>query len=258
LSHAATQSDKAASGAREARLTCLVLLPGLLNDADLWRDQIDALSDIADCRVGDITKGETIGELAEQVLAWAPATFALAGFSLGGYVAQEVMRRAPERVTRLALLDTSFRADAPDRAAVRRTLDKAARSPGRFHGFGDRLLATYLDSAHLTDDRIVTRIRAMTERLGPDVFVRQNNIARIDGGDVLRALGCPVLVLCGANDRLTPPDIHREMAEQAPGARLVIVPGSGHMTPIEAPEAVTRALRGWLLDTAGPASERPQ
>ena len=258
MSHAVILSDQAAPGTRGARLTCLVLLPGLLNDADLWRDQIDALSDIVDCRVGDITRGETIGELAEQVLAWAPATFALAGFSLGGYVAQEVMRRAPERVTRLALLDTSFRADGPERSAVRRTLDNAARSPGRFHGFGDRLLATYLDPEHLADDGIVARIRAMTERLGPDVFVRQNNIARVDGSDVLRALGCPVLILCGANDALTPPDIHREMAEQVPGARLVIVPDSGHMTPIEAPEAVALALREWLLDPATPTPEKPR
>ncbi|MCJ2033389.1 alpha/beta fold hydrolase [Methylobacterium sp. J-068] len=225
----------------------LVLLPGLLNDADLFRDQVSALSDIAACQVGDLTRGTTLEDLADGVLAQAPPRFALAGFSFGGYVAQEVVRRAPERVTRLALLDTSIRADSDDRAANRRALDQIARIPGRFHGFGDRLLATYLDPSHLGDGAIVARIRDMTERLGPEVFIRQNNIARRDGTGTLRALRVPLLVLCGESDALTPPAIHREMAALVPGARLVIVPGAGHMSPIEQPEAVSRALRAWLL-----------
>ena len=161
----------------------LVLLPGLLNDADLWRDQIAALTDIAQCQVANITRGETLDQLARSVLAEAPSAFALAGFSLGGFVAQEILRLAPERVTRLALLDTSIRADSPDRAATRHALDRVARMPGRFHGFGDRLIATYLDPSHLDDEDIVARVRGMTERLGPEVFVRQNNVERKDGTD---------------------------------------------------------------------------
>ncbi|KQP33683.1 alpha/beta hydrolase [Methylobacterium sp. Leaf104] len=226
----------------------LVLLPGLLNDADLFRDQVAVLADIAACTVADLTRGETLDALAESVLAEAPETFALAGFSLGGYVAQEIVRRAPERVTRLALLDTSIRPDGQDRAATRRALDKAVRIPGRFHGFGDRLLATYLDPAHLDDAAIVARIRGMTERLGAEVFLRQNAIVRRDGSETLRSLTCPLLVLCGASDAVTPPAMHREMAALAPGARLVIVPGAGHMTPIEQPEAVAEALRAWLRE----------
>ncbi|MGY2049977.1 alpha/beta fold hydrolase [Methylobacterium sp. JK268] len=228
-------------------MTPLVLLPGLLNDADLFRDQVEALGDVAAPVVGDITRGETIEALAEDVLAAAPPAFALAGFSLGGYVAQEILRRAPDRVTRLALLDTSIRPDAPDRAASREALGRAARAPGRFHGFGDRLLATYVAPAHRGDPAIAGRIRAMTERLGPAVFLRQNGIARKDGRDVLRALACPLLVLCGESDAVTPPAEHREMAALVPGSRLVVVPESGHMTPIEQPEAVSRALRDWLL-----------
>jgi pimeloyl-ACP methyl ester carboxylesterase len=224
----------------------LVLIPGLLNDADLWRDQIAGLSEVAACHVADITKGRTLRELAENVLATAPPRFSLAGFSLGGYVAQEIMRVAPGRVTRLALLDTSIRTDTPSRAAIRRALDKAARAPGKFHGFGDRLLNTYLDPSHLSDEGIVTRIRAMTERLGAETFVRQNHIERIDGADVLRSLSCPILILCGENDRLTPPADHREMASLALNAKLVIVEHSGHMTPLENPRAVTRALADWL------------
>jgi pimeloyl-ACP methyl ester carboxylesterase len=225
----------------------LVLIPGLLNDADLWRDQIDGLSDLAKCHVADITEGAVLRELAEDVLANASPRFALAGFSLGGYIAQEIARIAPERITRLALLDTSIRADTPERAASRRALGKAARAPGKFHGFGDRLLTAYLDPSHLEDVTIVDRIRAMTERLGLEVFVRQNNVERKDGADILRALVCPVLILCGENDRLTPLADHREMVELAAHARLVVVAGSGHMTPIENPQAVTRALRDWLI-----------
>jgi pimeloyl-ACP methyl ester carboxylesterase len=116
----------------------LVLIPGLLNDADLWRDQIAGLCEVAACHVADITKGRTLRELAENVLATAPPCFSLAGFSLGGYVAQEIMRVAPGRVTRLALLDTSIRTDTP---IARRSVVPSTSGPcsGSF-GFGDRLL----------------------------------------------------------------------------------------------------------------------
>lgn len=229
-------------------MTPLLLLPGLLNDGDLWRDQVASLSDVASCTIGDITRGDTLEEVARQVMAEAPPRFALAGFSLGGYVAQEILRIAPERVTRVALLDTSFKADDPDRSATRRVLERSARAPGRFNGFGDRLLATYLHPDNLSQKAIVERIRGMTQRLGPDVFVRQNNIERRDGVDVLRGLTRPVLVLCGEADALTPPDLHRQMAALVPDSELVVVPGSGHMTPIEAPDAVSAAMRRWLME----------
>jgi pimeloyl-ACP methyl ester carboxylesterase len=240
------QRTEPASPSSQGEFTQLILIPGLLNDADLWRDTISGLSDIATCQVADITRGETLGELARSVLAQAAPRFSLVGFSLGGYVAQEIARLAPERIMRLALLDTSIHADTPERTAIRRALDKAARLPGKFHGFGDRLLATYLDPSHLTDSDIVARIRAMTERLGPETFVRQNNIERKDGADVLRSLACPILILCGENDALTPLADHQEMAALAPRANLVIVPESGHLTPLEAPQAVAQALRTWL------------
>ena len=199
-------------------LTTLVLIPGLLNDAELWRDQITALSDVADCRVADITREGSLESMARAVLAAAPERFALAEFSLGGFVAVEMARVAPDRIERLALLDTSIQADSPDRAVVRRALDKAARRPGKFHGFGDRLLKTYLADSHFTDEAIISRIRGMTERLGPDVFVRQNNVERKDGSAVLRALRCPALFLAGEYDALTPFADHEAMAALAPHA----------------------------------------
>jgi pimeloyl-ACP methyl ester carboxylesterase len=242
------QGTEPASSSSQGDLTQLILIPGLLNDADLWRDIITALSDIVMCHVADITQGETLDELARSVLAEAAPRFSLVGFSLGGYVAQEIARLAPERIMRLALLDTSVRADTPERTAIRRALNKAARMPGKFHGFGDRLLATYLDPSHLTDSDIVARIRRMTERLGPETFVRQNNIERRDGADVLQSLTCPILILCGENDALTPLEDHTEMAALAPHAKLVVVPRSGHLAPMEAPQAVAQALRTWLSE----------
>ena len=189
------------------------------------------------------------------MLAEAPPRFALAGFSLGGYVAQEIIRIAPGRLQRLALLDTSIRADTPERAEMRRTLNEAARKPGRFHGFGERLLQTYLHPDNLHNAEIVGRIRAMTEHLGVEVFLRQNAIERKDGTAVLQALSCPVLILCGECDVLTPPAEHREMAALVPQSRFVRIAKSGHMTPIENPDDVTEALCAWLMSKGDQSGE---
>jgi pimeloyl-ACP methyl ester carboxylesterase len=224
----------------------LILLPGLLNDAELWRDQISGLADVARCQVADLTQGATLAELAESVLAQAEPTFALAGFSMGGYVAQEIARRAPERIERLALLDTSIRADTPERAAQRRALTAAARRPGQFLGITERILASYIDPSRLDDEDLTSRIQAMTRRLGREVFLRQNALERFDGAAALRALNKPIQIICGENDAITPAEGHREMARAIGCTHLLVIPGAGHMTPMEAPEAVNQALRRWL------------
>ncbi len=227
--------------------THLLLLPGLLNDAELWRDQIAGLSDIAACHVPDLTHSATLETLAGDVLADAPPRFALAGFSFGGYVAQEIARQAPERIGRLALLDTAIRVDTPERAAFRQGLTKAARMAGTFQGITDRMLAAYIDRSRLDDEALTGRIKAMTQRLGREVFIRQNEVERCDGEAVLRSLACPILVLCGERDQITPLADMREIAALSPHAELVVIPGSGHLAPMEKPEAVTQALRDWLM-----------
>jgi pimeloyl-ACP methyl ester carboxylesterase len=184
------------------------------------------------------------------VLAEAAPSFALAGFSLGGYVAQEIARRAPDRIERLALIDTSVRPDSPERTAARRSLIAAARLPGQFKGITDRMLPTYVHPSRLSDRNLIGRLRAMNERLGRDVFIRQNALNRPDGEIVLRSLTCPVLVICGEQDAITPLSDHQEMAGTLPHARLVVVKESGHMTPMERPRAVTEALRQWLVASA--------
>lgn len=224
----------------------LVLLPGLLNDAELWRDQISGLADIARCHVADLTRGETIHELAQTVLADAEPTFALAGFSMGGYVAQEIARIAPRRIARLALLDTSIRVDGPERAARRAALTEAARRPGDFIGISHAILKSYVDASRLGDTALTDRVIAMTLRLGREVFIRQNSLQREDGEAALKALRCPLLILCGENDQITPAAGHRLMAKAIGCSHLLVIPNAGHMTPMEAPGPVNGALRHWL------------
>ncbi|EIL98763.1 alpha/beta hydrolase [Rhodanobacter thiooxydans] len=224
----------------------LWLLPGFLCDEDLWRDQLTGLADLAECTVADLGHADSIAALARQVLDAAPPRFALAGFSFGGYVAQEIARHAPQRIARLALLDTSFRADTPERLAQRLAANRTVSLPGKFRGMTEQLLPSFVAPPRLHDATLAQRINAMTLRQGREVFIRQNAMRREDGEAALRGLACPVLVLCGRLDALTPPALHEAMAALMPQARLVVVENSGHMSPMEQPAAVTRAMRDWL------------
>lgn len=224
----------------------LILIPGLLNDADLWRDQVEALSDRFEVHVADITRGETMAALVETTFDLSDGPVAVAGFSLGGYVAQAMLKQSPERIERLALLDTGFRPDTPERAAERAHLTRLATASGKFLGIGDRLLGSYLAPNHVANPDMAGRVKAMTQRLGAEVFIRQSGLMREDGEAALRAFTRPALVLCGEVDQITPPEGHREMAALIPNAELVIAPGCGHLTPIEAPELVSGALARWM------------
>lgn len=220
----------------------IILVPGFMCDEDLWRDQSAALDAHGDCVVADYTSADSLTEAASLILMENPGLFHLAGFSLGGYVAQEILRLAPERVDRLALIDTAMRADSPQKRAERDALSKAALAPGTFVGMGMALMRSYLAPDHLADPVLTGRIQAMTARLGRDIFVRQNNMIRHDGSAALAAFPRRALVLCGAEDQITPVALHEEMAAILPLAELLILPDCGHMAPMEQPEAVTHAL----------------
>jgi len=234
-----------------APLPQLILLPGLLNDAELWRDQITGLADVARCWVPDLAPYATLHDMARSVLAQAEPSFALAGFSMGGYVAQEIARTAPERIERLALLDTSIRVDTPERAAQRKALNKAAAKGGTFLGIGQTIMKSYVDASRLDDADLTGRIVDMTQRLGREVFLRQNSLEREDGEAALKALRVPLVIICGENDQITPAAGHREMAWAIGCSHLVVIPNAGHMTPMEAPGPVNGALRHWLQRPAG-------
>lgn len=227
----------------------LILLPGLLCDQALWAPQIAALADLADPIVGDLTQGQSVGALAEAVLASAPPRFALAGLSMGGYVSFEIMRRAPERVLRLALLDTSARPDTEEQSQHRRTFI-AMCERGEFKGVTPKLLPRWIHPSRLDDEVLARTVMDMAARVGRDAFIRQQTaiMNRPDSRPGLVNITCRTLVLCGHEDLATPVAVHREMATDIPNSRLVIVPECGHLSTLERPNEVNAAIRRWLAD----------
>jgi pimeloyl-ACP methyl ester carboxylesterase len=228
----------------------LVLVPGLLCDAALWHGQVEDLADIAQPWVADVTRDDSMTAMARRVLAEAPpGRFALAGLSMGGYVAQAIMREAPERVERLALLDTSAMADTPEQSARRRGLIDLAEK-GDFKGVTPRLLPLFVHPDRLSDKNLTDAVMAMTERVGKDAFLRQQRaiMGRPDNRPNLPKIDCPALVLCGRQDQMTPLGWSEEIASLIPGARLAIIEHCGHLTTMERPWETSVALRQWLTE----------
>ena len=228
--------------------TTLLLLPGLLCDAALWRHQAEHLADVAEIRIPDLTRQDSMAEMARAALALAPdGKFALAGLSMGGYVALEIMRQAPGRVSRLALFDTSSRADDAELASRRRGLIELA-GKGQFKGVTQRVLKLYLHPDRLADAALAGAVMAMAERVGREAFLRQQTAiqGRPDSRPGLAAIACPTLVVCGRQDMLTPMEWSEEIAAGIPGARLVAIEDCGHLSTMERPEAATALLRDWL------------
>ena len=227
----------------------LLMLPGLLCDHALWEPQIVALSDVCVPWVADLTRDDSFPSMAARVLAEAPAQyFALAGLSMGGYVAMEIMRQAPERVTRLALLDTRATLDTPEETARRHELMRLAQTERGFTPITTRMLPLLVHPARVEDEPLVRIIRDMAERIGAKVYVRHQNaiMSRPDFRPELRHIGCPTLVLCGRQDVLTPLEKHEEIARMIPTSRLVVIEQCGHLSTLERPYEVTVALRDWL------------
>lgn len=225
----------------------LLLVPGLLCDAALWSHQIEHLADIADMRVADITGADSLAGMAEAALAVAPPRFAVAGLSMGGYTAQEIMRRAPDRVIKLALLDTSARADNEEQAARRRSFMEQTKI-GDFKGVTSRLLQLLVHPGRLADTPLTDEIVEMAVRVGRDAFLRGQTalLSRPDGRRDLAKINCPTLVLCGRQDLVTPLDWHEELAAAIPQSKLVVIEECGHLSTMERPHAVTAVLRYWL------------
>jgi pimeloyl-ACP methyl ester carboxylesterase len=226
--------------------TPLLLLPGLGIGGGLWRHQIAALADIAEASVGDTLQDSTLPAMARRILDDAPDRFALAGLSMGGYLAFEIMRQAPERVTRLALLDTSARADSEDQTANRRKAIANVESGGDYRTLAEASLPNLLSDDAEQDVR--DAVVEMSVRVGGEVYVRQQKaiMARPDSRGLLTSIDVPTLVLVGEKDKLTPPELAKEMADGIAGATLVIVPDAAHLSPLENPDSVTAALREWL------------
>jgi pimeloyl-ACP methyl ester carboxylesterase len=225
----------------------IVLVPGLLCTARLYAEQIPALQRLGPVTVADHTRDDSMAAIAERILADAPPRFGLAGLSMGGYVAFEIVRQAPERVTRLALLSTSARLDPPQ-ITERRRRQIALAQEGRFGDLADMQFPLLVHRSRLDDDGLETLVRLMADEIGAEAFVRQQTaiIGRADSRPDLAAIACPTLVVVGDGDELIAPENSVEIADGIPGARLVTVAECGHLSTLERPAQMTAALTEWL------------
>jgi pimeloyl-ACP methyl ester carboxylesterase len=230
----------------------LVLVPGLMCDGTVWERQVEACGSDRQVQVADHAGSDTLGVMAERILQRAPPRFALAGHSMGGRVALEVMARAPERVTRVALLDTGYEALAPGEAGER---EKAGRYRLLEMARRDGMLVMARDwargmvhPARLSDAPLMDAIHAMIARATVEQFAAQISalLGRPDRTALLAGIRLPTLVLCGREDSWSPLSRHEQMARLIKGSQLVSIPDSGHMSTMERPEAVSRALLAWL------------
>ncbi len=233
-------------------MTPLLLLPGLVCDRAVWAPLLPVLGQVADCRVADYGELASIPAMAERVLASAPPRFALAGHSMGGRVALEIMRRAADRVERLALLDSGFQArpgGAPGALEQdqRHALIALARREG-MRAMGLEWLKGMVHAARHSDQALTDAIADMVARHPLPVFAAQVEalLARPDATDVLRGIRCPTLFGCGRQDAWSPLARHVEMAGLVPHSNLVVIEESGHMAPMERPARCAVQLAAWF------------
>lgn len=225
----------------------LLFLPGLLEDAAAFQALVEGLGPRVTPRVADLTRSDSIAALARDALAQSPAErFSLAGHSMGGYVALEVMRQAPERVERLALLCTNARPDTAESSENRRRL--IALSERDFPAVVATLMQKQLTPAHMADMDITGTIESMALAIGKEAFARQQqaNIGRIDSRPSLKDIACPTIVIAGRDDQIMPLELMKELADGIAGSRLTVIEDCGHMATIEQPARVLEALVGWL------------
>lgn len=221
----------------------LLLLPGQMNDESIWRHQLDHLGEVSAPRYVSLLNQDSIATMAKFVLDDAPPRFVVAGFSMGGYVAFELLRRVPERVIGVAFVSSSARPDTPERAAERQGHVKMVEA-GRYEEmFEEEFLSAYKDKPALAEET-----RATLLRLGPKEFMRQSNtcMTRVDSRPDLSGIACPAIAICGRQDDVLPLSRSEEIAAGIPGARLAVIEDCGHSAPTERPQATTALLRYWL------------
>ncbi len=227
--------------------TPIVLVPGLASSARIYAPVIPALWRFGPVMVANHIRDDSMADIAARVLREAPPRFALAGHSMGGYIAFEIMRQAPERVVKLALINTQARPDTPEATARRRGLMERARR-GELRAIREESFPELVHPSRRDDADILKLVHAQDEDVGVDGYLRQQTaiIARVDSRPSLSAITCPTLVLTGDADNTIPNAFSKEMAEAIAGARLAILDRCGHLPQAEQPEATVRALTGWL------------
>ena len=227
----------------------LVLIPGFMLDQALWDDLLPFLPPGLAIHFADLTTGDAIDAMARAILAQAPPEFIVLGFSMGGYVAREMARLAPERVAGMILVATSARPDQPD-MVERRVRAARHMAKGAFHGLARGAVRASLHADRANDTALIERVRSMGERLGADVFLRQSAVVRAGDLATLNRITCPALVIAADGDQLRPVDEVRELADGLPGARFAVIQHSGHMAPLEAPAVLGGMITHWLENLA--------
>jgi pimeloyl-ACP methyl ester carboxylesterase len=227
----------------------IVLVPGLNCSARLYAEQVPELWGFGPVTIVDHRRDDNVAAIAKRILATAPPRFALVGLSMGGYIALAIVQEAPERVARLALLDTSARPDTAEQSERRRGMIALAEG-GRFSELPDLLFPVFVHRNRQGDETLRAIVRTMAEETGPQAFMRQQRaiMTRPDCRPLLASIRCPTLVLVGDGDELTPPALSREIHAGVRGSRLVTVPDCGHLSTLERPEPVNQALVEWLKE----------
>lgn len=226
----------------------LVLVPGLLCSPALFAPQVEGLAASVRVQIADHTRADTLPAIARDILAQAPPRFALAGLSLGGYIAFEMLRQAPDRIIRLALLDTNARADRPEQIKIRQTLLGLGRTMG-VRAVQSMLLRHLVHPRRLADRPLVDIVLRMAEWTGLSAYERQTRaiMGRPDNRSFLKEISCPTLIVVGSEDALTPVKVHEEMQAGIAGSRLAVIPDCGHLSTLEQPQVVNGLLREWLV-----------
>lgn len=228
----------------------ILFIPGLLCTKAIFEAQFDAFDGIASCHVADTTGRDNITAMAQAALDEMSqkniSEFAVLGFSMGGYVALEILRLAPQRITGLALVSTSSRPDTDEKREARQALIELSKI-GKFKGVTPRLLPRFFSPTALQDERKTTTVLKMGEEIGQKNFMHQQAaiMSRIDQRPHLGQITQPSVVICGTEDVLTPPEESQESASLLPNAQLHLLDGIAHMSTLEAPEAVNEALLAW-------------
>jgi pimeloyl-ACP methyl ester carboxylesterase len=222
----------------------LVFVPGYMADKELWSSLEAELEEFGPIVHADISRDDSIPQMARRVIAKVPERFVLIGFSLGGYVAREIARLVPQKVNALVLVATSSRGDTADQA--RRKTSAAGLAAHSFKGLSVSSIQASLHPSRTTDAALISRIRAMGVRLGRDAFLRQSGLVRESDFDRLREIRCPTLIVAGEQDQIRCLDEALELNVGIPRSTLVTIPVSGHMIPMEQPTALAKTIRTWL------------
>ena len=225
----------------------ILLIPGLGGSPRIYAPLVPQLWRYGPVTVANHIRDDNMAVIARRVLAEAPPRFALAGHSMGGYIAFEILRQAPQRVAKLALINTQARPDTPEASERRRGLIGRVQA-GQYHDVLDELFPGFVHPSRAGDTELRKLVHDMGDDVGAEAFVRQQTamIGRVDSRPTLTAISCPTLVLTGEADNTLPNPLSIEMADRISGAKLVILPNCGHLPQAEQPQATADALVEWL------------